>query len=232
MTVLSACQSALIRLIKRAPPSVFSSTDPTVIEVADLVNEVAAFIMKENAWQALTQIHTITGDGASSSFPLPVDYDRMMLAGGIEDPQAWFWGYAHVASPQDWMRVLNGSGVISAPGAWTLMGGSIQFSPTLPSGQQEAFPYVSKNYALSATGVPKDAFTRDDDTFRLDDRLLTLGLVFRWRQQKGMEYSADEENFNAALSQASARDRAPGIIRQPSRLYGDVRVAYPWALGS
>ncbi len=77
MTILTALQSAAVRLVGTRPASIFSSTDQTELELADLANEVATDIMKGHPWRALTKIHEMAGDGVATSFPLPDDYDRM-----------------------------------------------------------------------------------------------------------------------------------------------------------
>lgn len=231
MTVLSACQSALVRLIGKRPSTVFSSQEQTVVEVADLVTEVATDIMKGHDWQALTEIRTITGDGTSAAFPFPADYDRMVLAEDLYDPETWAWGYCHVLSVGAWIQHLNGAFPLT-PGAWIILKNQFNFSPTPANGSQAMFPYISKNFALSSTGTPQSSFAADTDTFVLDERLLTLGLIWRWRAQKRLEYAEDMQTYEIALSQAQARDKGAVVIRSNGRRrVGNLGVAWPWTLG-
>lgn len=239
MTVLSALQSAMIRLVGRKPSTVFSTTNQTEVELADLATEVATDIMKSHDWQALTEIKTITGDGAASAFPFPDDYDRMVVASDLYDPETWAWGYHHLPTVGEWIRYLEGDFTVPAqPGAWIILKNKFNFTPTPAAGARAMFPYISKNFALSApasgTGVvtPKAAFTADGDTFLLDQRLITLGVIWRYREQKGMPYAEDMANFETALSQEQARDRGPRIIRsRSSRVPPNVRLGWPRELG-
>ena len=100
-----------------------------------------------------------------------------------------------------------------------------------PSGSA-TYPYISNLYAKDADGVPKDHFSSDTDTFVLDDHLITLGCIWRWRQQKGMDYSEDLQSYENDLSQSQARDKGARVIRSGSmsRL-PNARLAYPWPLG-
>lgn len=233
MSALSACQSALIRLIGKKPATVFSSTEQTVVEVADLVTEVATDIMQGHDWQALTKLYTITGDGTTTAFPLPDDYDRMVLAQGVSDANSWFWGYTNVPDMDTWMMIQNGFylGVV-APGWWILTGGQFQFQPPPASGAAAKLAYVSKNFAVGDDTVAKSYFDKDSDTFLLDDRLLTLGLIWRWRQQKRLEYAEDMQTYEIALSQAQARDRGATVIRaNGNRRMPNVRIGWPYSLG-
>lgn len=233
MTVLSACQSALVRLIGKRPSTVFSSQEQTVVEVADLVTEVATDIMKGHDWQALTKVYPITGDGFLTYFPLPQDYDRMVLAQGVSDANSWFWGYTQVPDLDTWLQIQNGFylGVV-APGWWMLLENKFQFQPAPASGATASIPYIANTFARSSTGVPQSTFAADTDTFVLDERLLTLGLIWRWRAQKRLEYAEDLQTYEIALSQAQARDRGAVVIRSNGRRrVGNLGVAWPWTLG-
>lgn len=233
MTVLSACQSAAVRLIGRKPQTVFSSTEQTVVEIADLVTEVAVDIMKGHDWQALTKIYQIAGDGSATSYPLPGDYDRMVLGQGVSDANSWFWNYTQVPDLDTWMKIQNGFylGVV-APGWWMLLQGAFQFQPAPAVGATASVPYISKNFGLDKEGTPISAFAADTDTFLLDERLLTLGLIWRWRAQKRLEYAEDMQTYEIALSQAQARDKGPLVIRSSSRRApGNLAVGWPWTLG-
>lgn len=232
MTILAAVQSAMIRLVGRKEPAVFSSQDPTMIELADLVNETAVDILKKHDWQALTKIATITGDGVASAFPLPADYDRMVLAQSVNNAQNWFWDYDLAPDLDTWIAIQDGQYLGVTPGWWIILGNKFQFAPVPPVGQVAKFPYVSNYIALSPTGVPKAAFSADLDTSVIDERLLTLGLIWRWRAQKSLEYTEAMQSYEIALSEAMARDRGSRAIRSSSRpMPGNVHVGWPWPLG-
>lgn len=233
MTVLSAAQSALVRLIGQRPSTVFSSTASTSIEIADLVTEVGVDIMKSHDWSALTKVKTITGDGADTSFPLPADYDRMKLAQGVSDGSSWFWGYTRSPDMDTWIALQNGFYLgATPPGWWIMLGGEIQFQPAPATGSTASYPYISKNIAVGEDSVAKAGFTKDTDTFVLDERLLTLGLIWRWRQQKRLEYAEDMQTYEIAVSQAQARDGGSSVIRSNSRHRpGNLHIGWPWPLG-
>lgn len=233
MTVLSAAQSALVRLIGRKPPTIFSSTETTVVEIADLLTEVGVDIMKSHDWSALTKVSTITGNGTDTAFPLPDDYDRMKLAQGVSDGSSWFWGYTKAPDMDTWIALQNGFYLgAMPPGWWMMLGGSMQFQPAPGASSVANYPYVSKNIAIADDDTLKDAFTTDTDRFVLDERLLTLGLIWRWRAQKRLEYSEDMQTYEIALSQAQARDGGSSVIRSNSRYRpGNLSTGWPWTLG-
>lgn len=233
MTVLSACQAAMVRLVGRKPQTVFSSTQQMEIEIADLATDVATDIAGSHDWRALTTIHTITGDGSTTNFALPPDYDRMVLAQRITDANNWLWGYTAAQSLEEWMLITSSGFTAVTPGWWIILDGQLQFSPAPPASDPARFAYVSKNFGLAATGgTPISAFTADGDTFRIEDRLLTLGIIWRWKAQKGLEYAEDLANYEKAFSEKAARDSGSQAIRKGRPVnYAGTRLAWPWPLG-
>lgn len=213
--ILPAMKSAILRLTGVSVGEVFASTDPIAVEIADLVNEVATDIMKSHDWRALTKVATVAGSGAQA-YPLPSDFDRMVIGAEIDDSASWFWGYQPFDSVNDWMRYRSGGAGIVSPGGWIILGGELQFYPA-PSGTAQ-YPYISNAYARAEGGAVKSAFNADNDSFVLDERLLTLGLIWRWQDQKGMEYAESMQTYEVALAQAQSRDKGARLLRVGGRV--------------
>lgn len=222
MAIVDAISKAILRVDGAQVQTVFSSSDQIALEMADLANEVATDISRSHDWRGLTKIAVVTGNGGTT-YPLPTDYDRMTKLAEVDAPAGLMFGYQPIGDVNEWMRYMAGQHTIRAPGGWIIIGGDLHFWPA-PSGNAQ-FPYVSRYYVKGQNGTAKAQFTRDDDDFVLDPRLLTLALVWRWRAQKGMEYAEDMETFELALSQAQARDRGSYVIRQGSPVFAGVRRA-------
>jgi len=227
MTLLSSCQSAALRLLGRKPSSIFSSSNTFEMELADLATETAVAIAKEYEWQKLKMLATLAGDGSTTAFDLPTDYDRMVKDGNVHSSLYQTAFFSRVDSLDDW--ILIGDLLATAsPGNWIVLGGQMNIKPAMPSNETARFYYISRN--ITATSP---AFTSDSDEFVLPERLLTLGLIWRWRAQKRMEYAEDMTNYELALSQEIARDRGARILSVGKRRSrASVTMAYPGILGS
>lgn len=232
MTVLSAAQSAMVRMVGRKPTTIFGSQDQMEVEIADLATDVAVDIMKSHDWRALTKFETLVSDGVTAAFPLPTDFDRMVMAQNVHDGLNWMWGYTAVDDIDEWIRITTSGFIGLTPGWWIILDGQFQFSPAPTINGEAKFPYISNNIGRSATDVAISSFTKDDDSFVLEDRLLTLGLIWRWKAQKGLEYAEDMASYEEALSQNSARDKGARVLRE-NRRFGpfSASYAYPWPLG-
>lgn len=233
MTVLNAMKSAAVRLVGYSPSVFFSSSEQFEAEIVDLLNEAATDIIKYNDWQSLISQANITGNGTDEAFPFPDGYDRMMLTADIQDTNNWVWGYQSVDTIDQYI-FLKARGWGPYPGIWSVFDNKFNFYPAPPAGQLAVFPYISNKYAVSADGSTKDAFTRDDDSFKIPggERLLTLWLVWRWRENKKLDYTGDQENFMKAIDELAAKDKGSRVYRSRSwRSWGNVRLAYPYSLG-
>lgn len=233
MTVLSAAQSAGIRLIGVKPTSLFS-TDKFAMELAELASSVAVDnIAKAYDWRGITKLATLTGDGSKIAFDLPADYDRMTKVGELHSSQ-WKTAKFTPARDLDHWLYLQDNLVTGTPGCWIILGGQLQIYPAMPVGETARFYYLSKHIVSVGAGVAgsKAAFTVDGDTIVLPERLLTLGLIWRWRSQKRMEFSEDLANFEIAKSEEIANDKGRRIITVGRQRTGaDVSIAYPGRLG-
>lgn len=222
MTVLSACQKAATKLNQARPSTVFGSTDTFALELADLANETAETVMKAHDWRKLTTLSTITGDGTDTSFALPTDYDRMPLKSNVYGSLARL-PFLQARDLDQWLE-FDITPVVGAPGYWVILGGEMQIKPAMATTQTAKFYYIS-NIIVSGS---KTAFTADADTFLLPERLITLGIVWRWKAQKGLEYAEHLKNFEIALGEEAGRDKGSRILHMgAARLPDDTSIAYP-----
>jgi hypothetical protein len=60
-------------------------------------------------------------------------------------------------------------------------------------------------WIYSATEVPKDSFTADDDLIAFDARLAIDGLKYRFLKAKGLEYGEEMRDFLTRLNKLAAR---------------------------
>ncbi|WP_423752652.1 hypothetical protein, partial [Brucella melitensis] len=77
-------------------------------------------------------------------------------------------------------------------------------------------------------------FTADTDDFIIKggNDLLTLGLIWRWRENKKLDYTGDQEQFTMALDQLAAKDKGTNVYRARSRSRRlNTHLAWPFELG-
>ncbi len=223
--VQQACTSG-IALEK--PSAVYGSTTREHIELANIANEMAAMIAASHEWQILNKIAVITGDGTTEDFALPADYDRQ-----LDKSQLWSTSLETPLSPisdrDDWLEldIKTFDFVINA---WILYAGEIHIKPALSTGVQVKYFYQSNLWGLNGS-TPISEFTADTNTFRIDERLLKLGIIWKWREMKGLPYAEDLATYERLLAKLAMRDKGSRIIRLGKAvLPRDTTVAYPQSI--
>jgi hypothetical protein len=79
-------------------------------------------------------------------------------------------------------------------------------TPVPTAGDSYAFEYVSKNWCQSVASVEQSAWTADSDTGILEEELMTLGVVWRFKAGQGFDYAEEFRNYELMVTQAAARD--------------------------
>jgi hypothetical protein len=214
------------------PTAVFTNinANPTMQEMLATANEMAQRIAYDNReWTTLKLVNTITGDGATEGFPLPANYKRMLLTGNVWRSTTPSVPMRFIPDTDEWInrRMRNYS---DNRGEWTIYGGLIHIQPILAATETASFTYLDKNAVALAAGGNGDSFLADGDTFRLNERLLKLGMIVEWKQHKGSPYAEDMGTYVDTLMAEQAADvPAPIIIgKMTISQAAAVTVAYPW----
>lgn len=223
MTVLSVTKDVCPVIGLDIPDILFASTEREHIELQALANEMARRIADETDWQRLRKIATITGDGSAVAFALPSDYARMVKKAGLWSTSQPSLALRHVTDIDRWLEDEI-SGFTGMVGEWTIYGGQLHIRPVMASGDIVKFAYVSKHHVSGDQRI----FTADDQEFLLDERLLSLGMIWQWKANKGQPYQEDMENFNNAMSVAIGNDKGSRILTIGSgRIRGGAEFAFP-----
>lgn len=229
MAILAAMQSAAVVLVGRKPTNFFGSTEKFELEIADLINEVAEDIARYQDWEGLQAVSALTANGVATSLPLPADYSRMLKNSVVRSSAYRLWGLTRYDNINDYLQDVA-SGFRVAPGGWIITGGQIKFNPA-PTGTA-SFPYISSYWATGVNGVRKSQFDTDTDTFVLPERLLKLGLIWRWRENKKLDASGDQEAFTKALDEYAVSDGGSRVYRYNGRRsFPGTHLAWPGLLG-
>lgn len=231
MTILSVVQDVALKTGLERPTAVYSATTRDMLEMQSLIDQVANEIYECSGWQALARVHTITGDGNADEFDLPDDYGRMDVRADMWSSR-WIWAITHISSRNTW---LEGEVVpyTNVTGEWIIYGDQFHFRPTMASGETVKFFYISNLIVSPAAGANKAAFSADGDTFRLSERLLTLGLIWRWKQKKGQSYAEEMEDYQDLKDYLMKTDGgSQPVVGGPARPRRGTNWAFPQTVGN
>lgn len=214
-TVLEIVKRVAGRVGINKPNTATGSTDIQILQLVDLLNEEGQELASRFSWQLLINEKTFTSVNSE---------DQGLLVGGTILSAANGFEYilngsifnrtTRVEMPgsmsiPDW-QAYKASGVVSNPyGQYRLRGGHLLLMPAPAAGQTIAFEYKSKNWITKVDTTTADEATADSDVPILDTTLLTMGLVWRWKAAKGLEYAEDHNKYEAMALDQMTRD-APG----------------------
>jgi len=204
LSLLTLVQRAALRIGLTPPSVVYNSTEQNVKELLECAQEEGEELMRRGTWQVLRKQQTFTAVAQEvQTSAVPSDFDRFI------NETFWnrtrkipFWG---PVTPQEWQTLLawNASPVTNT---FTFRGNDILITPNPTAGDTMAFEYISKNWCQSSGGTAQSAWAADTDTGILDEKLMRLGVIWRYKQKKGFNFSADLENYETQVKQALTKD--------------------------
>jgi len=209
--ILDICQNAARACGFGSPAQIVGSTDKTAMQLLSLANREGEFLSTQKDWSELKSEHTFQLATADQEYTLPDDF-RWIIPGTTYDRDNDRIVLNPVSS-QEWQYLK----------AWTSIGGltrrariranQLEFEQTITAsdnGKTIAFEYLSSYWAQTSSGTAKRRFTLDTDIFRLDDELMTLGIIWRFRRAKGLGFEDERAEY---LSQLNIHKSADGGSR-------------------
>lgn len=226
MTILTVLQRASSVIGIERPTTVFASPAPEIAKLLDIAQDMATEIARYQEWSVLKRLLVYTGNGENTEFDLPADFDRLPVKQGLWS-SLHDWKLTFYEDTDEWLEMLT-RGYLTAWGSWTLLGGQAVFSPAPANGETIQFYYLTNRTVIDETDMPKAEFTADSDRFRLDERLLRLGIVWRWKADNGLPSGDAEADYMTALQDRAAKDGGARSIRIGRAAFmRGVRLAYP-----
>lgn len=222
MSLLSIVQNASDRLGLTRPTAVVASLDVQVLQMLGLAQEEGKDLADRHTWQALQAEHTFSTSNGTASYALPSAFDAIIKDTVFNRTRRRrMFGDL---TPEQWQETQSRLVTMVNP-AFRIRGSLFYISPTPTSTETIAYEYMSKNWCQSSVGTGQSAWAADTDTGILDEELMTLGLKWRWKKSKGLDYAEDFNSYEIKVAKAIQDDGAR------MRIYSDNserdRVPYP-----
>ena len=218
MSLLTIVQGACAVVGVPTPTAVIGNTDLTVAQMLALVNLEGKELSRKKSWAELSTLTTWTTIAASDQGPVTTvigaDYDRFVP--GTEWDRSLIRPLNGPRSPQGWAQDL--AFPVAGPYYVFRIYGSpahVYFWPAQAAGQTVSWEYISMWWCTTANGVTgKTAFTLDTDVAKLDETLIELGLVIRYKAAKGLRFDADLVRYQDSIEERmSVNGGAPKTLR-------------------
>ena len=229
MTLLTTIQNAADRVGIVRPTSVVGSADQQVRQLLSLTQQKGKELARRHPWQALIMEKSITATATETQTgAIPTDFDRFV--------DETFYNrtakrkVAGPMNPQEWAD-YKGRTAAFVWDAFRVRGNSILLAPTPAAGDNYVYEYVSTYWATTtgSTTPSLAAWAADTDEGILSEELMTLGIVWRFKQAKGLDYAEAFRTYEAQLAMMMGRDggKRRSYMGQSTNLRYRPRVAVP-----
>lgn len=225
MSLLTIVQRFCERTNLAIPNTVYGSTDPQVVQMKALLEEIGIDLNSRATWQATTFQKTHTTLAAEDQGAMTTiagagwDYvknmtlwdrsSRLPILGPLSGVDWQALKAVTVTGPRFQLRILNGHLLVN---------------PAPAADQTWAFEYGSRYWILDDDGTTyKEYFDDDDDTPVLPESLLLQGLRWAWKREKGLDYAEDFRMYETQVKDASARDGGKRVLHLDNAGFGGPR---------
>lgn len=209
MSVLSIIQDHCRIHALNVPTSVINSTDSGVQQLYGILNELLEEIVTESKFNVTTQeavfVATAGEDQGAMTTLAPVGYQYAFFETFFDRTlRRALYG---PLTETEWQQIK----ALPNPGPFYKFRIKqnhlfINPAPVAPL-STIAFEYASSWCVTDAGGVLKAAISADDDGFVFPPAIIRRGIMFRWKQIKGLPYQADESKYYDLLNNYIARDK-------------------------
>ncbi|MGX1105452.1 phage adaptor protein [Bradyrhizobium elkanii] len=211
MSILSVLQTAMPLCGLPAAAQAVSAVDPNTAKFVAMAQDIGDELRERYFWRNLNIAAQLTGDGTTTLFQLPPDWAQL-------SPGQQIYSSVNTLSPlygpitNEQLAALKSSQVAPVRPVWRIVGSTFEIWPALGAGEIVTFNYYSSNWVSNAAGTQRQPnFLLDSDFSMIDELVLRRGLIYRWKESKGLECSADQARYERALDRAAGREDSERI---------------------
>jgi hypothetical protein len=214
MTLLSICTAALDEIGGfDVPGSFYGSTNATATQIVAICNREGKTLEKEIRWAELVTEHTFVTVASTATYAMPSDFRAFGPMSQWDRTNSWRLNGPVPSLVWQWLK--SGISVASGMNKWFMVRGAyltIYPTPTV-SDETIAFDYYSKSWVTKQVDSSNvAAWTADNDTSRINEDLITMGVKWRFLQAKGMPYEPEYREYESVKESLKEDNGGRGSI--------------------
>lgn len=216
MTILTMIQAAAPEVGLLSPDTVISNQDNNVKRLLACAQREGKMLVTKKPWMVLQREHTFSTADGTAEYALPSDFSALL------SDTAWNRAnYDAIRGPltaQEWQVYKSGNiggGIVRDRFRIkrTASGNTKTFfiDPTPSAVETVAFEYRSNGWCQSSGGTVQTAWAADTDTGILDEDLMVLGIIWRFKRIGGFDYTTELAEYEQEVSRRFSDDAAPPV---------------------
>jgi hypothetical protein len=198
------------------PSVVATAADQLGRQLFSLANVELRELSKRHAWPVLQREHTFATVDGTADYALPDDY-RKLIGHTLYNASSYYELKGSV-TPQEWQHTKSLNLGTMSRAKIRLYGSPVRLHiiPTPSSAEDVVFEYLTDKFAVSEDGLtPKARYELDTDVATVDEDLIGMGLKWRIKHAKGLDFTADLAEYEAVVSREYA-----GALSNPAIAIG------------
>jgi len=236
VNLLALIRAACAELSLPPPSGVAGNADPLVTQMLAIANSEGRDLARRYGWQALTREATFTTVAAESQGTLAAIVGAAQALRYIVNATIWDRTSGEpIRGPRDGATWQGYKAVTFASpySEYRIRGNELVFMPAPAAGHTCAFEYVSRYWCSNAAGsVFADALAADTDLCLVDDELVLMGILWRWRKAKGFDYAEEHLAYERQVADAMARDCTKATLDLAGPPTHEAPLAIPRRIGT
>ena len=214
MSLLTLLADAAVELGFAAPSAIFTSTDATVKLLRVIASKEGKDLARRFDWQILQKEGTFTTVAAETQVAAVTT--TFSDFGHIVNGSMWDRTESRQVrgplTPDGWQQKKAATAQITIGHYFRIRGGALLFFSTPPAGDSIYFEYISNKWCQSSALVAQTDWAADADTALIDEEIIRLGVIWRYRKAKGLDYGEDFRTYEMAVQDVFGPDAGRSTV--------------------
>jgi hypothetical protein len=224
MSILSIVQDAAVDCgFSSVPATAVSNVNQDVQQLVFFSKRAGRELLERANWTNLDTAGTVTGDGVSTLFQLPLDWKRFSPSdksprGALVSNKFPLLPLYGPINTED-LNLLKALPASTVRPVWRIIGGALEIWPALSNGEIVTFSYYSSSWIMNAArSVSRATWNADDDFSLIDEDAIMLGAVWRWKASKGLQYAEEFRSYEMSFARNAGQQQTERVV-STSRKY-------------
>lgn len=214
MSLIEMCRRVLAETGWPVPSAITSNSDGTAQQIFAIANTELRVLSQKYDWPQLEVELSFDTVVDQEEYPWPADFRKLEFASVFDTEE--YYRIRGSLNIQQWNRYKHGllGSVSHQRFRQKYVDGdpTMELTPAPNDVRTYVALYYTNHYARDSDGVSIVEYVNDSDVSKIPEDLVELGVKWRFRRAKGLDFSAELAEYNAEVKSRFAGYKALGEI--------------------